>query len=188
MQKPQKIKQNKEYFDKELKNLLLKKDKLFKAFLKQKNSKIKEAFAKARNLYFRTVELKKKAFYLNKFNSCKYDIKCTWKLMNTLLGKQKKLDSKCLTIDGNNISDPLLVSNHFNDYFSNISKRLVDCLPLCNAHHSDFLLSTTPNSIFIWPTCPLEISNILKQMKSNVSAGFDQVPSKILKLSQIIYY
>ena len=32
-------------------------------------------------------------------------------------------------------------------------------------------------------SCPLEISNILKQMKSNFSAGFDQVSSKILKLS-----
>ena len=34
-----KIKQNKEWFDKELKNLLLKKEKLFKAFLKQKKTK-----------------------------------------------------------------------------------------------------------------------------------------------------
>ena len=89
MQKPQKIKQNKERSDKESKNLLLKKEKLLKAFLKQKNSKTKEAFAKARNLYFHTVELKKKAFYLNKFNSCKYDIKRTWQLMNTLLVKRK---------------------------------------------------------------------------------------------------
>ena len=63
MQKPQKIKQNKEWFDKELKNLLLKKEKLFKAFFKQKNSKTKETFAKARNLYFRTVELKKKRHF-----------------------------------------------------------------------------------------------------------------------------
>ena len=60
---------------------------------------------------------------------------------------------------------------------------MVDCRPLCNAHYFDFLPSATPNSIFIWPTCPLEISSILKQMKSNFSAGFDQVPSKILKLS-----
>ena len=82
--------------------------------------------------------------------------------MNTLLGKQKKFNSKCLTIDGNNISDSLLISNHFNDHFSNISKRLVDYLPPCNAHYCDFLPSATPNSIFIWPTCPLEISNILK--------------------------
>ena len=59
LQKLQKIKQNKEWFNKELKNLLLKKEKLFKAFLKQKNSKTKEDFAKARSFYFRTVELKK---------------------------------------------------------------------------------------------------------------------------------
>ena len=100
-----------------------------------------------------------------------------------MLGKQKKFNSKCLAIDGNNISDPLLISNHFNDHFSNTSKRLVDCLPPCNVHYFDFLPSATPNSIFIWPTCPLEISNILKEVKYNFSAGFDQVSSKILKLS-----
>ena len=72
------------------------------------------------------------------------------------------------------MSDPLLISNHFNDHFSNISKRLFDCLPPCNAHYSDFLPSANPNSIFIWPTCPLEISIILKEMKCNFSAGFNQ--------------
>ena len=58
--------------------------------------------------------------------------------------------------------------------FLKYQKRLVDCLPPCNAHYSDFLPSATPNSIFIWRTCPLEIFNILKEMKCNFNAGFDQ--------------
>ena len=52
LQKPQKIKQNKEWFDKELKNLLLKKEKLFKAFLKQKTLKPKRLLPKQETFIF----------------------------------------------------------------------------------------------------------------------------------------
>ena len=54
-------------------------------------------------------------------------------MMNTLLGKQKTLNFNCPTIDSNNISDPLLISNHFNDHFTNTvyQKGWFDCLPLC---------------------------------------------------------
>ena len=81
---------------------------------------------------------------------------------------RKKFNSKCLTIDSSNISDPLLNVNHFNDHFFNISKTLVNCFLSCNAHYNDYLPSATPNSIFILPTCPLKIPNILKVIKCNL--------------------
>ena len=181
MKKTTKQKENKEWFDKELNNLLYKKEKLFKAFLKEKNQKNKEAFLKCRNLYFRTVKLKKQAFYLKKFNSYKHDLKRTWLMINSLLGKHKSANCKGLNVDGNNINDPQQLSNHFNDHFTQVSHRLIECLPRTNAHFSNFLPPSS-TSIFIWPTCPMEISNILSEMKPSFSAGFDQIPSKFLKI------
>ena len=64
------MKEHKEWFDRELRSLLLRKDKSFKGHLKQKLQKTKNAFVKPKNL-------KKKAFYLNEFNSCEYNIKRT---------------------------------------------------------------------------------------------------------------
>ena len=37
--------------------------------------------------------------------------------------------------------------------------------------------------MFVWPTCPIEISNILKTFKGKLSAGPDQIPTKVLKSS-----
>ena len=37
--------------------------------------------------------------------------------------------------------------------------------------------------MFTWPTCPQELSNILKTSKNKLSAGPDHIPNKILKSS-----
>ena len=37
--------------------------------------------------------------------------------------------------------------------------------------------------MFTWPTCPQELSNILKNSKNKLSAGPDHISTKILKSS-----
>ena len=37
--------------------------------------------------------------------------------------------------------------------------------------------------MFTWPTCPQELSNILKTSKNKLSAGPNHIPTKILKSS-----
>ena len=52
-----------------------------------KTSRSKALFAQARNLYYRAVTEKEQAFYNAKFQNCKCDMKGTWRLINSLLGK-----------------------------------------------------------------------------------------------------
>ena len=37
--------------------------------------------------------------------------------------------------------------------------------------------------MFVWPTSPFEIKDIIKELKPKLSAGFDEIPSKVLKSS-----
>ena len=37
--------------------------------------------------------------------------------------------------------------------------------------------------MYVWPTCPSEISNIILKLKNKLSAGLDLVPTKVLKAS-----
>ena len=37
--------------------------------------------------------------------------------------------------------------------------------------------------MYVWPTCPSKISNIILKLKNKLSAGLDLVPSKVLKAS-----
>ena len=57
----------------------------------------------------------------------------------------------------------------------------MDELPPSEAKYSEYLKPSSRSTMFVWPTCPMEISNILHSMKSKLSAGIDQIPSKLLK-------
>ena len=37
--------------------------------------------------------------------------------------------------------------------------------------------------MYVWPTCPMEVKNILTNSKPKLSAGFDGIPLKLLKSS-----
>ena len=177
------LKPQKRWFDQELKNLLQCKEKLLKQYMTNKTSRTKALFTQARNLYYRAVKEKKQAFYKNKFQMHKCDIKGTWRYINSLLGKRSKSNGITLLINGTEVNDPQLVANHFNDHFSTAAKKLVDTLPSSNTIFSEYLSISSLPSMYVWPTCPSEISNIILKLKNKLSAGLDLVPTKVLKAS-----
>ena len=171
-----KNKPNKSWFDREAQELLDNKENLFKHYMKTKTNHSKTLFTQARNYYYRIIKEKKQTYYKSKFNIFKGDIKNTWRLINNLLGKQRKSECKKLKIDGKEIYEPQALANHFNNHFSTIASKLMDELPSSEAKYSEYLKPSSRSTMFVWPTCPMEISNILHSMKSKLSAGIDQIP------------
>ena len=104
--RPSRLKTQKSWFDQELKNLLQCKEKLFKQYMTNKISSTKALFTQARNLYYRAVKVKKKAFYKTKFKMHKCDIKGTWRYINSLPGKRSKSNGITLLINGSEVNDP----------------------------------------------------------------------------------
>ena len=117
------------------------------------------------------------------FSKCTNDIKNTWKLINSLIGKAKFSSCKSLNVNNTVFDNPKNIANCFNDYFASASIKLIEKLPPKESHFSDNIKFSSPNSLFVWPTCPQEISNILKTFKSKYSAGPDNIPMKVLKSS-----
>ena len=64
-----------------------------------------------------------------------------------------------------------------------VPDELVKSLPPKKKHFSEYSKSSTCQSIFTWPTCPQELANILKNSKNKLSAGPDDIPTKVLKSS-----
>ena len=146
-------------------------------------TEIKSKYQKARNLYFHLVNLKKTEYYQSKFHQYKSNIKKTWQCINYLLGKSQTSKSNLFNINYNKklVDDTVEISNIFNDYFSNISSSLVKLLPSANTKFSDYLNSPNPSSMFFFPTTPYEISLIISKTISKFSAGWDNIPSFVLK-------
>ena len=81
------------------------------------------------------------------------------------------------------VHDLLKIANYFIKHFANVPDELVKSLPPKKKHFSEYLTSSTCQSIFTWLTCPQELSNILKNSKNRLSAGPDHIPTKVFKSS-----
>ena len=75
------------------------------------------------------------------------------------------------------------ISNYFNKHFADVPNELVKSLPPKKKRFSEYLKSSTCQSMFTWPTCPQELAYILKNSKNKLSAGSDHIPTKVLKSS-----
>ena len=178
------IKGNKSpWFDVNLKQLLHKKDKLYKRYIIRKDEASKNTYHKYRNFYFRCVNDKKKNYFTKKFYSLRQDIKKTWNCINYLLGRSANSRTNLITLEhaGQVITDNKQAANIFNDYFSSIPSKLVQKLPQTTASFRQYLTSSNPSSLFLYPTSPQEIKSIIGNIKPKFSAGWDEMPSVILK-------
>ena len=174
---------NHNWFDDELKKLLSNKEALFKKYMQIKSPETKRQFTKARNLYFRKIQQKKQEHIKNKLESNKNDIKATWRTLNSLLGKKNIPECKSLYTNTNKITDPQQLANLFNDHFSSIAYKYTSTLPKYENNYSEYLGNKIQETMYVWPTCPMEVKNILINSKPKLSAGFDEIPLKLLKSS-----
>ena len=63
----------------------------------------------------------------------KNNVKKTWNVINSVLGRKKEEQLFKLRIDGKDINDEVEIANEFNNYFSNVAENLVNKIPTNNS-------------------------------------------------------
>ena len=123
-------------------------------------------------------------YYNHYFKSNWNSIKNTWKGTKPIITiKDISADiPKSLSVDGATISNPMAISNIFNNYFSSIAGKTKLNISFSHKHFSNFLKNRSNISFFISPTDKSEIENIISSLDSNKSVGPNSIPTKILKL------
>ena len=149
---------------------------------------IKERYHKEykdyRNL-LSTILKQSKTSYLSHYSESNWNsIKNTWKDIKSIITiKDFSADiPKSLSVDGATISNPLAISNIFNNYFSLIAGKMKLGISFSHKHFSNFLKNRSNISFFISPTDKSEIENIISSLDSNKSVGPNSIRIKILKL------
>ena len=99
------------------------------------------------------------------------------------MGKKNIPECKSLYTNTNKITDPQQLANLFNDHFSSIAYKYTSTLPKYENNYSEYLGNKIQETMYVWPTCPMEVKNILINSKPKLSAGFDEIPLKLLKFS-----
>ena len=164
------------------------KNNLLKKFITVKDPQIKERYHKEnkdyRNLLSTILKQSKTNYFNHYFESNWNSIKNTWKGIKSIITiKDFSADiPKSLSVDGATISNPLAISNIFNNYFSSIAGKTKLNISFSQEHFSNFLKNRSNISFFISPTDKSEIENIISSLDSNKSVGPNSIPIKILKL------
>ena len=102
-------------------------------------------------------------YYNHYFETNRNSIKNIWKGIKSILNiKNISADNpKSLTVDGTTISNPIAISNIFNNYFSSIANNTKRNISFSHKHFSDFLENRSNISFFVSPTDKKKIENVI---------------------------
>ena len=159
-----------------------KKNKLFCKYRKASSDINKSRYTRYRNTLSSTLRLAKKLYFSKQFDKYKFDIKSTWKVINTAL--KAKTDSNSpnhIIQDGRHIDDPVAMAEVFNDFFVNLGPHLANKIPNTQTKFHSFLKERNANSLFFIPIVEEEIKEIVKNLNNKKSSGNDGITIFLLK-------
>ena len=116
---------------------------LYKKYIKNPSTTNKDTYVRYRNKLKSLLIKAEKDFYRIKFQQFQGNLSLTWKLIKTVLNKNKQIDIvKEFVKDGSVINDPREIVEHFNYLFTNIGENLEKSIPAASTTFSSHLKST----------------------------------------------
>ena len=160
-------------------------EKLYKnAIGKCKSSYTYLKYIKYRNMYNAVKKTAREIYYKNLLNEYGNDIRKTWKVLNSVIGRahDKSSISDTFVVNDKRETDKTIIANGFGNYFSGIGKQFAEAIPKANKS-PEYYLKTGPNvhSLFLNPTYPGEIAKIISSHKPKKSTGDDGISMILLK-------
>ena len=90
-----------------------------------------------------------------------------------------------LILENKGNSDPIIIANKFNNYFSSLPSKLHGQIYHDGQDFTHFLKNGIASSFFINPTDEYEIINIINNLCTNKALGPHSVPTDILNLIKL---
>ena len=170
-----------EWFNRNVKNLLRKQNKIYKKFKKNgyKNED-KLILERVKNECFDAITKAKEKYYKdlgNKLADPTTGQKIYWKIMNKFLNKCKVPRIPPLFEQGSYILDLKEKATVFNNYFTS------QCTPLVNDSELPTFTFRTNSRLSTFEITPDEINNIIIGLSSNKAHGPDNISVNMLQLS-----
>jgi hypothetical protein len=164
--------------------------------LKSRNTKLKlarkakyhpspenvERFRTYRNLYNSLVKKAKKLYFSKSLADNHKNSKKIWQVINEACNKRP---SSCtidkLKIGDSIVSDKEIIANSFNDHFADIGIKTTSSIPITNANFRDFLPPPSPYSLFMAPTAPGEILEVILNIDKKTSTDVNDISFNLLQ-------
>ena len=175
---------NNPWYNKELKKLNRIKQKKYKRFIENQSTANESDYKKAKKLYLQKIKAAKRKYYHDRLAKFKNNIKGTWKVINSVLGRKKGSTDFKIDINGKIEVDEVDIANKFNSYFSSIAEKLVEEIPSPSSKKvvKDYLGTALKKSMQFTPTRPSEVYKIIKSLVSKISSSWDGFPQKVISV------
>ena len=179
MTKKEQLDIEKPWINAEIKQLIRNKYKLHSLFIKEKDKEKKESlksqYKKIRNL----VTSKTRAF----FEKNSDNLRNTWRgIKSIIIISSKSGTPSTLLVQKQLISEPKQIANEFNTYFSKIAENLQSKIHTQGQDFRNYMDNPNEHTIFLAPTSPLEVLNIITLNIKNKATGPQSIPFTILHL------
>ena len=154
------------------------KDKMYRKCIgKQKDSLSFKNYIRYRNKFNELKRICKQNYFADELTLYQNDLKKTWKILKSLIGKtnNKSGISDMFNINNTMIKKPKTIADKFCDYFTEIGHTYASNILPPNRPFQHYLQHANSNSFFMMPTDPIEISRIITSLKPKTSSGHDSI-------------
>ena len=162
-----------------------KKNRLYREYLTKKTSESKLKYSRYRNKFTSIIRVAEKAYYANRFEALKANIKETWNLINSIIkcNLAKKPNVTEIQVNNHILKEPKEIADKFNEYFVNVGPNLARKIPplSTSALISDTMPDPNPFSMFVDPCTDDEIITVTKNLNNSKGIGLDGYSVRVVK-------
>lgn len=132
-----------------------------------------EKFINYRNMYNKLKRLTKQKYYDDLLSKYQHNIRKTWGIINSLIGRtnDKGTISEIFKINNIAINNPTQISNEFCKFFTNIGKQYANDIPNSKYSPNHYMLNKINNNMYMAPTDTEEIVKYIESLKKKTVQG-----------------
>ena len=169
-----------------LKVSIKRKNTLYKRYLKNPSSDKENEYKSYRNKLNHVLRIAEREHYFNLITFNKSNLKKTWSIMKSIINKKVKSKNADYFMQGSlKITDKEVIASKFNDFFVNVGVSLSDKIPQSSRSAQSYLTDSYTKTLFLTPVNRNELINVIKQLKTNTSSGWDDLSPKILQMCHL---
>ena len=170
-------------------NCIRRKNRLYKKSMKKPTETNVSKYKEYRNRLNSLLRKAKQNYFSTKLDQEKYNMKNTWKILNSMLRSPKKPGSQRFVNNNKIYTDPTEVATKFNEFFASIGPTLAGKIKHHGKEFTEYLDNSSNSTCFLNPTDEGEIHKIINDLGNGKSPGHDQIKSDLVKMiaTEIVY-
>ena len=129
---------------------------------------------------YKTKRAAKTRYYAEILEERKYSIKDTWIILRQVISKQKVClhFPETFSVNGEKVSNYRIITEEFNNFFAKIGKTVSESVP---SPTTSFHSHRSSVNFFMQPTDIYEIKNVVTNLKTKCTVGFDSLSTKLIQ-------